>query len=199
MVVERYNYLNSSNSVTPNYMPNPICYRIRVYYPDAQHVIIVGEADNNYIYWLSVTKLKDAETNRMICDYISQLQPTVFGSIDQVLKSKTKYTYEMLETCYSVSLKSAKDIEKHYQIIKERCRFREANGKYLALMKYYLNILTALTSDPCHDYFEKRSLIELIRSESYLRVSDNPQVRELYNELDKCCANLYNAYMTETR
>lgn len=47
----------------PNYWPNQKFRCIHAHYAENNDVIIIGFADNNYIFWLSVTKMDDYETN----------------------------------------------------------------------------------------------------------------------------------------
>ena len=193
------NCLKQNNASTPKYNPYSGNSCIRVYYAGKNKIIIIGVADNNYIYWLSVSQMDDIETNRRIFDYIYRLVPTVFGSIATVLESKTNHSYEQLTNFYSTTLTQAEAILPHYRKIKELCKAREADGRYIDIMRYYLNILQCRSSDPVSDYEKNERIIELIRSEKYLRISDNSTVRNLYSELEKRCSNLYNAYMTAVR
>ena len=52
-------------------MPNHRDRLIKAYYGEDNDIIIVGVADNCYIYWFSVTKMDDAETNRMILEWLN--------------------------------------------------------------------------------------------------------------------------------
>ena len=199
MDIQKLNCLTPDNAATPKYNPYSGKSCVQVYYANNNKVIIVGVADNNYIYWLSVSKMDDIETNRSIFDYIYRLTPTVFGSISRVLESQTHYSYEQLTSFYSATLTQAEAILPHYRKIKELCKAREADGRYIDIMRYYLNILQCRSSDPVSDYEKNERIIELIRSEKYLRISDNSTVRNLYSELEKHCSNLYNAYITAVR
>lgn len=231
MNIETYNRLTADIAVTPNYQPNPVNRRIDFYYGDRNDLIIIGLADNCYIYWLSVTKLNDTETNRAIFDYISQLEPTVFGHEYIALKT-TNYTFEDLRCFYHDSLHPAqarvryderllwvtpfggnylseqaahhgkffaRDVCANYKKLKARCKLREADGLYLAVMRRYLEVLQVHHNDPRADYAAACELIELIRSERYLLCSDNMEVRELYILLEQRCSEIYNAYMTAVR
>ena len=65
--------------IKPNYTPDPRDRLIKAYYGEDNDIIIVGVADNCYIYWFSVTKTDDAETNRMILEWLNICVPTKFG------------------------------------------------------------------------------------------------------------------------
>ncbi len=120
MDIQKLNRLTPDNAATPKYNPYSGKSCVQVYYANNNKVIIVGVADNNYIYWLSVSKMDDIETNRSIFDYIYRLTPTVFGSISKVLESQTHYSYEQLTSFYSATLTQAEAILPHY------CKDRKA-------------------------------------------------------------------------
>lgn len=231
MNIEKHNCLTADIAVIPNYQPDPMNRQIDFYYADHGKLIIVGLADNNYIYWLSVTKLNDTETNRAIFDHISQLEPAILGH-EYIALKKTNYTYEKLREFYHDSLRLAqaqvkweehllwltpfggnyssdqtkhhgkifaRDICNNYNKLKTLCKFREAGGSYINVMRYYLSIISERSNDPCTDYSQKLELINLIQSEKYLLCSDNSAVRELYIKLEQCCSDIYNAYMSVVR
>lgn len=199
MEVEKYNLLTENNVKFPKYKPN-LKYRcIRISYVDDNDIILIGDLDPNYIYWLSVTKLNDTETNKKIFDYVSQLEPLLFSTDALVLETMTKYSYQQFRSFYTVQIERAEDILPHYQECKIKCKNFESKKRLLATMQHYLTALSRCHGNAVSDYKRNESIIKEIKSYKYLRLSDNPQVRELYNELDKCCANLYNAYMTEAR
>ena len=68
MKVENYNRLKADTACVPNYTPDSADRCIQAYYALNNDVILIGEADPCYIYWLSVTKLDDEATNRQIVD-----------------------------------------------------------------------------------------------------------------------------------
>lgn len=172
--------------------------KIKVYYTDREEVIIIGEADNNYIYWFSVSRIDDVSLNRKIFDCIYRLEPTLFSS-EGYLIGETGYTYEQFDNFYYTYLSEADSIIPHYQRVKKLCRLREANGKYLKVMRYNLGVIQSHTSDPVKDYERIRQLHNLIKSENYLRCSDNGAIREMYKQLFNSCNDTYQAYMNVAR
>lgn len=103
MNIEKHNCLTADIAEKPNYEPNPLHRSITFYYTDDGRVIMIGSADNNYIYWLSLTELEDTATNSAIFDHVSQLEPTVFGHAYTALR-KTNYTAHNLRGYYHDSL-----------------------------------------------------------------------------------------------
>lgn len=199
MDIQELNCLTPELYEIPKYVPNPEHRFIKVYYAEKeQEVIIVGVADNNFIYWLSVTKMDDVETNEKILDYITTTEPTIFGSESHVI-DKTKYNYEKLRRMYWAEIKYAGNIMYHYKEMKELCRIREANGKYLEIMRYYANLLQTRTGSLSADCDRNRGVYQLLKNERYLLLSENGNVRKMYRQLEKMWSKMYNAYMTEAR
>ena len=101
--VTSLNYLTPNVSVVPNYKPKLEHRRVDFYYADHDQVLIAGVADNNYIFWLSRTRLDDRETNKTIFDYIAQATPTLFGHFDAVAR-KMGYSSKAIRGFYHDSL-----------------------------------------------------------------------------------------------
>ena len=75
----------------------------------------------------------------------------------------------------------AGDICSYYKRLKDLCLERELDGRYLEFIKVYLKKLEReTTSDPVKDYESKKILMDLIRSEDYLYLSDNKDIRDTY-------------------
>ena len=198
MDIQKYNCVKLENAANPKYTPDPANRKVRVYYTDKDQVIIVGVADNNFIYWLSVTKTDDTETNRQIVAYLKQAEPKLYGHDSTVTDKKTKYTYEQLTSFYKVQITSAEEILTKYQGAKHAAG-QNADEALITKMKQQLAILSKCDPDPIKNYDKKEKLIKQIQSQSALRLSDNPKVRELYLKLDKHCSDIYNEYMTIAR
>ena len=74
-------------SVIPNYTPKLEHRRVDFYYADNDQVLIAGVSDNNYIFWLSRTRLDDVETNKAVFD--------IFGCKDlEEFKDYTGFTFK---------------------------------------------------------------------------------------------------------
>ena len=198
MSIQKYNCVTPENAVNPKYTPNPADRKIRVYYTDKNQVIIVGVADNNFIHWLSVTKMDDLATNRAIFTEITANEPKLYGHLYLAVE-KTKYSYEKVEGMYSAELRQAEMIVPHYEETKKLCKMREMRGKYIEILLCYLDMLSVTTGDARADYDQYKVLIKLIKSENYLRLSDNDTVRKLYQQLEARCFRIYQDYMTEAR
>lgn len=184
--------------IKPNYMPDPRDRLIKAYYGNDSDVIIVGVADNCYIYWFSVTKMDDAETNRMILEWLNLCIPTKFGH-GYIAVKKTQYTYEQIKSFYCADIKNADDIIKQKKNASEKSRKLNDDGDLIQQLRRYRKRLSNCSGDARKDYARHKNLIRKIEAKSYLRGSDDPKVRELYNEVDRLCSHIYNAYMTEVR
>ena len=198
MDITKHNCVTAENADEPRYQPDPANRKVRVYYTDREQVIIVGVADNNFIYWLSVTNMNDLAKNRVIFAEITGKEPARYSHLYLALK-KTKYSYEAVRGMYCAELRQAEMIVPHYEKIKRLCKMREVNGKYIEILRCYLDMLAARTGDARADYERHKVLIELIQSEKYLRLSDNDTVREIYKQLEDRCERLYQDYMNEAR
>ena len=198
MNILKYNCVTPENADNPKYTPNPDHRKVQVYYTDKDQVIIVGVADNNFIYWLSVTRIDDLATNRAIFVEITANEPKLYGHLYLALK-KTKYSYERVKEMYCAELRQAEMIVPHYEATKKLCKMREVRGKYIEILRCYLDMLAATTGDARADYAQHEVLIKLIKSEKYLRLSDNDTVRSLYQQLERRCERIYQDYMTDAR
>lgn len=175
-----------------------IRHQIRVYYTDRDEVIIVGVADNNYSYWLSVTKTDDIQTNRKIFDYIYRMKPKLFSDECFALEN-TEYTWEQFQHFYYADLTTADEILTHRSKVQALCRIREAKGKYQRVMLQYLRRLQSRSSNPHRDYEKIRQMYELIRAERYLLCSEHAEIRDLYIRLEESSEEIYQRYMDEAR
>lgn len=198
MDIQKYNCVKPENAANPKYTPDPANRKVLVYYTDKDQVIIVGVADNNFIYWLSVTRRDDLSTNRAIFAEITANEPKLYGHLYLAVE-KTKYSYEKVKGMYSAELRQAEMIVPHYEETKKLCKMREVRGKYIEILRCYLDMLAATTGDARADYAQHEVLIKLIKSEQYLRLSDNDTVRQLYQQLESRCYRIYQDYMTEAR
>ena len=198
MNIEKPNCVTPETAAEPRYQPDPADRKIRVYYTGSDQVIIAGVQDNNYIYWLSVTRMDDLALNRNIIAYIQTNEPKLFTSLPEALK-KTKFSYENVKGMYAAELRQAEMIVRHYEEIKAMCTTREVRGKYIEILRCYLDMIASCTGDADKDYARHKALIKLIQSEKYLRLSDNETVRKLYKQLEDRCDRLYQDYMTVAR
>ncbi len=183
----------------PNYQPDPRSRCIHAHYPEDGNVILTGFADNNYIFWMSVTETDDLDTNRRILAYLTEHEPEVYGHTAFSLKN-TPYSYEEFRYFYSVTVTCAEDIPALYQQAKERTgRDRSADQKLVSRLQKYQAALSGSGGSPSRRYDQNNEIFREVWNMTYLRVSDNPQIRALYHQLELLCSGIYNAYMTEAR
>ena len=120
--------------IKPNYTPDPRDRLIKAYYGEDNDIIIVGVADNCYIYWFSVTKTDDAETNRMILEWLNICVPTKFGH-GYIAVKKTRYTYEQIRNFYCAEIKNADEIIQKRKAANARSK---TEGLTIKQMKSYI-------------------------------------------------------------
>ena len=106
--IQKYNLLEPKK---PNYMPDPEDRLIQAYYGPDNDLILVGSADNNYIYWLSLTKADDTETNRQIVEWLTYCVPSDFGAAYLALR-KTPYSYDQMMSFYCAEITCFADISR---------------------------------------------------------------------------------------
>ncbi len=179
-------------------MPNPKFRCIHAHYAENNDVIIVGFADNNYIFWLSVTKMDDVETNHLIVEYLSMIEPIELGRDCDAL-DKTNYTYEQFRWLYYTTITSTEDITELYQQAKSKSGdIREDQNKIISKLQKMMGALSKY-GNPVENYQKNYDIFQEIWSLKYLRCSDNTKIREMYHQLELLSSGIYNTYMTECR
>lgn len=217
----KYNLVNKSNQVIPNYdLSNQEIY-FELYISPEKSVCIIGKIDNNYICWCSVTKLNDKETNAEIFHYIADNSFNIYSQEYIILgyerynEIRNWYNCDIVRStidgmCWRTPFGHyygddtdnhgkyfARDILCFCNELIEKCDFRINEGFYIDLLNNYFNILT---KDINYNYYCKmKPLISILECESYLRLSPNEIVRDLYLKCMKECNSLYNRYMDVVR
>lgn len=193
--LRKYNLVTPDDAYPATYMPCAEHSLIKVTYADDGDIIITGVADNNFIHWFSVTKIDDIGTNSKIIEWLSFCVPTVLAFHSAVLR-KTKYTYEQMQSFYSAEVHTAEDILRQKKNAEAKSRTPDGDGQLIQTMKHWNKTLSVGRLDPEKAYRKHQKLIEEIQAKSFLRCSDNPEVRELYNQASQLCSDIYNGYMT---
>ena len=185
------------------------------YLPDDEKVFLLGSMDGSYPYWISETDIGDIETNTAIVESILHKNFSSFTVILGEISRKLKdcYRRRILVSGNNVSTPFdhgyakeqpqywsrfiAGDICFYHKRLRELCRERELDGRYLEFLRAYLKRLeTETASDPVKEYESKKILMDLIRSEDYLLLSDNIDIRDTYIRIRNVISKLYNAYMS---
>jgi len=220
--IKRYNLVNESNIVKPNYdvISKETYFVIRLGINGELNII--GEKDSNYIVWCSLTSIYDKEINKEIFDYVAntnfeyctQLYKTInnekFKSISswycgRIIKSKG-YPQLVWDTMFNIGY--GHDIENHgryfsndiillYDKLIERCEYRCYGNTYYDILSGYLKILR--NNNDSRYYTKIKELIVIIESESYMNICQVESIRLKYVECCVECSNIYNRYMTSVR
>lgn len=223
--IEELNLVTDKLAVKPNYGLENIVTYIDVYFNEMGQVLIVGEVDNNYIYWASLTESRDKEMNGYIFDYISrgrikkvthffkvvEAAGFLFEDVRRWVKIRlTRRPNDLMAwiTPFEANFASdqvkyngqffAKSISYYMRDIREKCRLREADGAYEKVLDYYLTVMNADDGDAGY-YFKVKKLIRIIEAEDYLYGSENPEIRRKYIKLRELSESLYNRYMSAAR
>ncbi len=213
------NQVSRYGTVKPGYKQDLSSRRIIefAYLPDEEKVVLLGSAGGYYPYWISETDISDIETNTAVIEDMLHKDFSSFSEMPEVYrKLKDCYRRRIVVSGDEVSTPFdhgyakqqpeywsrfiAGDICSRYKRLKEMCRERELDGRYLEFLQAYLKELETETSlDPVKDYEGKKVLMDLIRSEDYLYLSDNRDIRDTYIRIRDVIGELYNTYMSIVR
>jgi len=217
--IRNYNLVTESNQVIPNYDLDSKELSIVLYLSPDETVCIIGKVDNNYICWVSITNLNDVEKNTKIFNYIANTHFAVFSQESLAVGHEM---YDEIRNWYKCEITRpirkgmtwrtpfghyygetndinhhgqflATDIPSFYKELLAKCSFRIQSG-YTNILRNYLGLLTKET-----EYNKMKLLISILEQESYLRLSPDKTVRELYLKCMKQSDLLYNRYMDRVR
>ncbi len=225
MCVMIKNYVNQKNRQNVSYTINPDRRQIDLYFTRDRRVIIVGTADNNYIFWLSVSACEDEAATGEAFDQITRQEWDTHTALYLALK-EAGFDYEDLAWMYHDRIVQSKqpgmawstpfghcygtddadngkffahDIAGFPDILETKCRIRAADGLYFPVLKEYLRILED-GDDPLYYMSpDVRAIHEILKQEQYLILAEDIKVREYYHAAAKKEAELYNRYMTAVR
>lgn len=214
------NLISRYGPVKPGYRQDLSSKRILefAYRPDDEKVVLLGSMDGSYPYWISETDIGDTETNTAVVESVLHKDFSSFTAVNGELFRRLKDCYRRRIVVSGDDVTTpfdhgyakeqpqywsrfiAGDICFYYKRLKKLCAERELDGRYLEFLRAYLKKLeTETTSDPVKDYESKKILMDLIRSEDYLYLSDNREIRDTYIRIRDTISRLYNAYMSIVR
>ena len=219
------NYVNQKNWQNVSYTINPDHRQIELYITRDRKVIVVGTADNNYIFWLSVSACEDEAATGEAFNQITRRKWDTHTALYLALE-EAGFDYEDLAWMYHDRIVQSKqpgmawstpfghcygtddadngkffahDIAGFPDILETKCRIRAADGLYFPVLKEYLRILED-GDDPLYYMSpDVRAISGILKQEQYLILSGDIKVREYYHAAKKKEAELYNRYMTAVR
>lgn len=225
MCVMIKNYVNQKNWQNVSYTINPDHRQIELYITRDRKVIVVGTADNNYIFWLSVSACEDEAATGEAFNQITRRKWDTHTALYLALE-EAGFDYEDLAWMYHDRIVQSKqpgmawstpfghcygtddadngkffahDIAGFPDILETKCRIRAADGLYFPVLKEYLRILED-GDDPLYYMSpDVRTISGILKQEQYLILSGDIKVREYYHAAKKKEAELYNRYMTAVR
>ena len=218
--ISRLNQVSNYGLIRPNHKQDLSTQRIIefAYLPEEEKVVLLGSMNGYYPYWISETEIRDTETMTEILESMlwedfssfTELNGKIYGKLKDTYRRRILLSGDDVRTPFDHGYAKeqpqywsrfiASDISSHYQRLKILCRERELNGRYLEFLKAYLKELeTETSSDPVKDYENKKILMDLIRSEDYLYLSENKEIREAYIRIRDVMGDLYNTYMSIVR
>lgn len=189
------------------------------FYFNGDKLIIVGMADSEMYFWLSVTDVSDRPTTAKIFNRVifgpcnccrSKFRMPESERLDymynrSVLRSKDGWSAPIEGLLYPDSEKAhmgqffADDVIDIRKNVGALAKMREDGGAYLNILKDMLPLMKKETNDPVADYEKVEPLIDILRNEDFLYCSENPEVHDTYVELRKLGYRIYCRWMTATR
>lgn len=227
MDIKNLNLVNYSTKVTPNYPVSGEKTNISLYFSKDGRLLIVGKIDNNYIYWASFTNIDDREKNEAIFNYIADESFKIeLVSNEHLALKAAGFDYEGLKTWYKTDLDRvsvqnmawktpfghyygrdqielngryfAGDVAGHLNTLLKRCQFREANGAYREVLDYCFYEVARDSGNPYY-YRQVEDLINMLRQEQYLVLSDDDGIREKYLRIFEEASELYGRCQSSER
>lgn len=222
--IESYNLVNGSNAVKPNYDLTKRVPYIKLSFLPTGEVVICGELDSNYIYWLSVTSVNDEAVNEQIfnrvaaggCECVTQeykarrpiearLAAAKGGSPAKLTRcTDGRSGWETPFGCWFSDEQAANNgrffaqgVRRYYNKLLRQCEFREANGAYKTLLQHYAQVIEQIDAQDYTDLV--KPIREVLESENYLGASPHEDVRALYFRCMELCGQKYNGYMSAVR
>jgi hypothetical protein len=220
--MEQYNLINKQNACTPNYKIKNEDLEFILYISPQQELCIIGQLDNNYKCWFSITSLEERETNASIFNYLFNYEYHLVSNEYQVLKQryyeimnwrqirivKQHYNDELRyrfpasnaffgDPGYDNGRALANDICSFFEQEQQKCYFRLVGTNYINILNQYKKILFSNKDDLY--YLEMKPLISILEKEAFLRLCPKQEVRELYISCLEQCSSLYNRYMSAVR
>ncbi|TCL57152.1 hypothetical protein EDD76_10914 [Kineothrix alysoides] len=222
--IEQYNQINATTKAIPNYDLSKREKWIELYFDSLGNVLIVGVVDNNYIHWISKTSIESVKINEVIFNHLANDNYLFVSHISQALKP-LGIEFEDLKQYYKVTLIHdkeyghewktpfghyygkgqvkdngrffANDVKNFLAYIQYKCELRECEAQYSNVLESYIDILSKID----FMYYDSRvkPLQELLEEESYLRISTNNKIKDLYIECMDRISDLYNRYMSAVR
>lgn len=212
--IEQHNHVTRKNFVIPFYDTTKVERRLQLYFNNSGELLMMGWAGDQYVFWLSITRTDDVELNERIFYHVSYEKLQRVTTRDKALAA-INISNSDLEGYYLAELKCklemqrkkeniptwetpfgheyekeqaeqngavfAKDVQNYVSQIYQWCELRECDGHYKAVLELYASELKET-----EEYSSRVQLLqELLKSESYLILASNEEIRGLYRY---CCA-----------
>ena len=216
------NMINQNNSKIPNYDLSDLEVSIEFRINHKKQLLIMGRLDNNYICWYSITNIDDVENNATIFNYLASKRPELISDEYNANPNMYEEIEEWLKgKIYRINSNGGKwatpfgcnygvvneelhgkffagDIKSYYDKQLLLCKWRNLNDNYIGILKDYYELLNE--GNKGYDYYlEMKPIISILKSESYLAISIDKELREAYLRCIKAAKRLYNIYMTVIR
>lgn len=224
---EYINLVNEATKVEKNYKLSGRVNSVISYINVKNELLIVGQADNNYIYWAAKVNSADRKCNEEIFNLLADGVFEMVSSMDKVMES-IGISRSELKRFYKKRFDRASenepgrvwnisdggyyrncDVETHGRLfsyemegmlknLQEKSRVREADGAYLKVLENYLIRLKKGEKD-VYGYEKEFMMIQLLEKEGYLLLSKDERVREIYFQIKEKIYSMYCTYMSAVK
>ena len=182
------NLINKKNALESNYDLSAKEIYLTIYFRKDSAMFVVANLDNNYACGIFASNADDEKTNSEIIDSIfNDKWESVSSSRNVMHKIMGKEIAEWF--CYKVqkSESSPKDIARSIRRIFHKLK---AKSEFYGLGSIFVNVLKTWLDNDVGNH--KEEIDEL----SFLKLSDNEDIRKLYLVCLQRCDNKYNNDMT---
>lgn len=224
---EQINLVNELTKTEPDYKLSGRVNSIISYINIKNELLIVGQADNNYIYWASKAESADRKGNEQLFNMLAGGVFEMVSSMDRILeilgiphselngfykKSFDRSDENEPERVWNISdggFYRRCDAEGHGRLfayemggmlkdLQEQSRVREADGAYLKVLENNLKRLKKAEKD-VYGYEKEYRLIQLLEKEKYLLLSKDERVRTVYFQIKEKIHSMYCTYMSAVK
>jgi len=214
-----YELINRTNAVKPGYNLKTQPFTLEVYMSCAGELCVIRERDSHYICGLSFSTVSDLARTQTIVDGMSKTVEPLVSNAFRVLGER----YYEIRKWHKVRISRygetdrfriagdngsfsfeymAKSIQAAYLNLCRVCEARLGDGLYMPVLHAYYKLLTKFKRgepEAPNYYLQMAPLIDIVKKESYIKLSTDCAARELYLSIEDAANNLYGAFMDEAR
>jgi len=216
--------MNNRNTVSPNYPLDVEAYTIEIYISHSGDLYIIKRIDGNYIAGASTSSIKDRERTQKIIEEMVENNSPLISQEFRVFGTKLRDPHYVLrfeklnenqaiwwETTEYISSNLnykfgteyfSQSITNIFFELKKISEARLKDNKYTDVLKTYQKLLSKYKrndSEAKYYYEEMKPVIEIMRREKYLLLSEDSKIRSIYSSIIESGDDLYSSWMDAYR